>query len=267
MKKLYKVLVLVLLLTLCSLSFAFSGEVIDRIQKRGSIIIGTSGNQPPLTMVDRNGRLIGLDMDLARIVAAAMDVEPSIKKMDFGDLIPALEAGQIDMIISGMTITPERNLRVAYVGPYFVTGKGILTKSKNAERMQNVTSLNNPDVTIAVLRNSTSEAFIRRFITEAKVLAPNSLDIAVQALIRGDADVVFADYHSCAVFAMQYKNEGLVAGLGNFTYDPLGIAVPASDPLFINWLENFLFSMQGSGDLGELGKRWFQDSRWLEQLP
>lgn len=66
-------------------------------------------------------------MDLARAVAGAMEVRLRVEVIPFDELIPALEKGRIDMIISSMTITAERNLRVAFVGPYFISGQSILT--------------------------------------------------------------------------------------------------------------------------------------------
>jgi polar amino acid transport system substrate-binding protein len=52
-----------------------------------------------------------------------------------------------------------------------------------------------------------------------------------------------------------------------FTYEPLGIAVPANDPLLVNWVENFLMTLGGSGGLQVLTERWFKDPSWLNKLP
>ena len=59
-----------------------------------------------------------------------MTVFDHILALGFGVLLPALQAGKVDMVLSGMTITPDRNLKVAFVGPYFISGKAILTKIK-----------------------------------------------------------------------------------------------------------------------------------------
>jgi ABC-type amino acid transport substrate-binding protein len=52
-----------------------------------------------------------------------------------------------------------------------------------------------------------------------------------------------------------------------YTYEPLGIALPANDPLLVNWVENFLASLEGSGDLSRLRARWFLDGSWISKLP
>ena len=267
MNKLHKTVLLLLLFTLCAVSIGFSGEVIDRIQERGYIIIGTSADQPPLTMRKKNGELFGLDVDLSNFVAAAMGVKLGIEVMPFAQLLPALESGKIDMIISGMTMRPERNLRVAFVGPYFVTGKGILTKNENIEKTKSIARLNNPEITIAALKSSTSQQFVELRIPEATLSTYESLDSAVKALIGDEADAVIADFHSCAMYAMKYRDEGLVAGASQLSFEALGFALPPNDPLFINWAHNLLVNLQGSGDLQTLTELWFRDPTWLELLP
>ena len=91
--------------------------------------VGMSANQPPMTMTNREGGLMGFDVDLAKALAMAMKVKLDIKTMPFGELMMALEEDKIDMVISGMSITPERTELVSFVGPYMMSGKSILTKN------------------------------------------------------------------------------------------------------------------------------------------
>ena len=107
---------------LCALSLVFAltasaGPVLDRIVQRGELVIGTSGTQPPMTVTSKKGEIIGLDADIAKAMADAMGVKLRFVTMPFAKLLPALEADQVDMVLSGMTITPKRNQIVAFVGP------------------------------------------------------------------------------------------------------------------------------------------------------
>jgi polar amino acid transport system substrate-binding protein len=267
MKKLYTITVLVLLFTLLMVYTGFSGEIIDRIQERGYIVVGTSADQPPLTMRNKTGELFGLDLDLANFIAAGMGVKLGVEVMPFSELLQALESGKIDMIISGMTMIPERNMKVAFVGPYFVTGKGILTKNENLERTKSIALLNNPEITILALEASTSQKFVERHMPKAKLNAAGSIDTAVRALLDDKADAVIADFHSCAIYAIRYKDSGLVAGASPLSFEALGIALPPQDTLFINWTRNFLMNLQGSGDLRTLTDLWFKDPSWMNELP
>src|SRR5450759_3777039 len=89
---------------------------LQRILQKGELVVGTSGDQPPLVMKDKDGNLIGFEADLAGMMAAAMNVKLKLAPMGFSELLPALEAGKVDLVISGLTITPERNLKVAFMG-------------------------------------------------------------------------------------------------------------------------------------------------------
>src|SRR5512143_632202 len=90
---------------------ASSSPVMDRILSRGEVKVGMSGDMAPMNMLTKEDKVIGLDADLATMIAEAMGVKLSIQKIPFADLLPALEAGSIDMIISNMTMTPDRNLK------------------------------------------------------------------------------------------------------------------------------------------------------------
>ena len=108
---------------------SMAGDTLQRVVDFKVLKVGMSGNQPPLTMKNREGGMIGFDVDLARALAAAMKVKLEITPMTFGDLMSALEADKIDMVISGVSITPERTRLASFVGPYMMPGKSILTKN------------------------------------------------------------------------------------------------------------------------------------------
>ena len=129
MKKRQAIVALGLVLTLFFAGAAGAGPVIDRIQSKGELVVGTSGNQPPLNVTTKDGKIIGLEIDISTLMASAMGVKLTIVGMPFADLLPALKEGKIDLILSGMTITLKRNMDVVFVGPYYVTGKAFLTKS------------------------------------------------------------------------------------------------------------------------------------------
>ena len=81
--------------------------------------MGTTGKQPPLNRTDKDGKVVGLEVDLARLIDGAMGVKTRFWTMPFAELLPALEAGKVDMVISGMTITPLRNSKAAFAGTCF----------------------------------------------------------------------------------------------------------------------------------------------------
>lgn len=133
-----------------------------RIQARGELVVGTAGSMPPLNMTTKRGEVIGLDVDLARAMAEALNVKLRLAVMPFPDLLPALQTGTIDAVISGVTITPERSRQVAFVGPYFVSGKSFLTKADGPVAGKGPADLNDPALRLAALRASTSQSFVEQ---------------------------------------------------------------------------------------------------------
>jgi polar amino acid transport system substrate-binding protein len=246
---------------------AFAGEVLDRIIKRGELVVGISADQPPLHFKTKDGKIIGFDADLSQIMADAMSVKLKIVNMPFHELLPSLEAGKIDMILSGMTITPERNLKVVFVGPYFITGKAFLAKHKKMSSVNNASDLNQPEIKLAVLKDSTSQRFAETLMPKAKRVRTKSLDESLDLLLQDRVDAIISDYPFCVVSAIRYKNKGLVAAKTPFNYEPMGVALSDNDPLLVNFVENLLNTLKGSGVLKKLAKKWLEDTSWMEKLP
>jgi polar amino acid transport system substrate-binding protein len=266
MKKQVLAVALMFMLVLFMAVTVSAGPAMDRIVKAGELVIGTSGAQPPMTAVTQKGEIIGLDADIAREMAAAFGVKVKFKILPFADLLPALEAGQVDMILSGMTITPTRNRKVVFVGPYLVSGKGILTLSDRYAALQQATGLNAPEVSIAALKDSTSQKYAEALMSKANLIPTASYDEAIALLLKKKVDVVVADYPFCALTAYRYQDKGLLAGKAPLSFEPLGIAMP-EDTLMVNWVQNFLILLQGNGQLPEMHKKWLTGGKWVDDLP
>lgn len=245
---------------------ASTSPVIDRITKRGEIAIGTSGDQPPLIARDKNGELIGLEADLARLIALSMGVKEKMIAMPFSHLLPALHEGKVDIILSGVTMTPERNMKVAFVGPYFVSGTSMLTRSASIDRMSDSSKINDPGTRLAALRGSTSQRIVQDLIPQASLELVDDYDDAVPRVISGEIDALMADHLFCIVAALRHRDDGLTTLVRPLTFEPMGIALPANDPLLMNWMENFFLTLDGTGVLAEITARWLDDPEWLEDL-
>jgi polar amino acid transport system substrate-binding protein len=245
---------------------ASSSPVIDRILSRGELKVGMSGDMAPMNMLTKEDKIIGLDADLATLISEAMGVKLSIQKMPFAGLLPALEAGSIDMIISNMTMTPDRNLKVNFVGPYFTSGKAFLTKRSSIAQAKGLPDINSPQYTFVALKESTSEAVIRKGAPRAKLLTAGTQNEAIQVVIDGKADAMIADYPICVVAMYRNPAAGLVSIVAPITYEPIGIAVPKGDPHLLNWLGNFLQSLEKAGYMNDLSQKWFAQPTWLPQM-
>jgi polar amino acid transport system substrate-binding protein len=270
MKKLTLLLILVLaaaLLSACANMTGSASPVIDGILQKKTLVLGTSGSQPPFSMTTRDGALIGFDIDIAQAMADAMGVSLKIETMPFAELLPALKAGRVDMVISGLTITPRRNLDMAFVGPYFISGKSVLTKLETIAEIDDASEINMPGMTLTALEGSTSQEFIEAIMPDATFLPAADYDEAVDMVLNDKVKALVADYPVCIISIFRYPGNGLISMIRPLSFEPLGIALPGNDPLLVNWVENFLSACQGTGRLDELKEVWFGDASWVELLP
>ncbi len=240
--------------------------VLTRITEKGEIRVGMSASQPPFNTKNRDGDVIGLDRDLAALLADAIGVKLRIVERPFPELLGALQGGEVDMVMSGMTITLERNMKVAFVGPYIVSGKSILTNSEALARAKSAEDINLANLKLAALENSTSQKFIESVTPEATLVKVDNYDDAVQMVIKDEVDALVADYPICVLSVLRNPNAGLAAA-APLSLEPIGIALPAGDPLLVNLVENYLVALRATGLLEVLRKRWFDDASWLAQVP
>ncbi len=243
-----------------------SSPVMDRILSRGELRVGISGDMPPMNMLTKDDKIIGMDVDVATMIAEAMGVKLNMQRIDFKGLLPALETGSIDMIISNMTMTPDRNLKAAFAGPYFTSGKAFLTKRSSIAQAKGLPDVNSPQYTFVALKGSTSEAVISKGAPQAKLLTAGTQNDAIQMVVDGKADAMIADFPICAVAVLRKPEAGLVSVVAPITYEPIGIAVPKGDPHLLNWLGNFLHSLEKAGYMNELRQKWFARPTWLSQM-
>ncbi len=230
--------------------------VLSRIVKNGKLVLGTSGNQPPMTTRDEKGRPAGFDVDLADLMSQALGVKLVVKTIQFDKLLDALETGEVDVVISNMTINPKRNMRVAFVGPYMTSGKCLITKKENLAKAEDADDLNIPDMNLVVLKGSTSEDIVRTLMPKAKLTTVENIDKGIKLVADDKVGGMMADYPICLHTVNNNPKSGFISVFSMLTYEPIGIALPANDALFINWTSNFLERLDKTLTLEVLAKKW-----------
>ncbi len=241
--------------------------VLSRIVERGTINVGMTGSQPPFNMKAKDGSIIGYDVDLAELLADAMGVELNIVIMKFDELLPALKAGKIDAVMSGVTMTPRRNLEAAFVGPYLVSGKAILTTDKALAAIAEAEDLDTARLKVAALKGSTSQDFVEQAMPKVQLVTVEDYDTGIAKVMDGTVDAMVADYPILALTVLRNPGKGLKVSESPLSIEPMGIALPAGDFLFVNMVQNYFTALDGIGVLDALEKEWFEDGSWLSQLP
>jgi polar amino acid transport system substrate-binding protein len=255
------------LLLLSSISASAESPVLDRVLKNRELRVATSGTQPPFNAISKDGELIGLEVDLARLLADSIGVDLSLTSMAFPDLLPALQQGKVDMVLSGISITAERSREFAFVGPYVLSGKSVLTDSRTLTRMKTARDLDQPELTLVALENSTSQSYLARVAPRAKRVTTRDYDAAVAMVISGSATAMVADMPVCILAVMRHPDKDLGTLSTPLTVEPVGIALSASDARFQNLVENYLEAIERRGFLDELRTRWLEKSDWMSALP
>jgi polar amino acid transport system substrate-binding protein len=246
---------------------AMAGDTLQRVIDFQVLKVGMSGNQPPMTMTNRDGGLMGFDVDLAKALALAMRVKLEIKPMPFGELMTALEKDDIDMVLSNVSITPERTERVSFVGPYMMSGMSLLTKSSALGKISSTDEFNRKGLKLLALSNSTNVNFIKTIAPEATLIEAASYDEGVAMLIEGKADAMVADMTQCKLAVLRFPDAGLSTLEKPLTVEPVGIAVSKDDAQFFNLVDNYLRAYEKTGVLTQLRKKWFEDDAWVAALP
>ena len=166
----------------------------------------------------------------------------------------------------GITITPKRNLKVVFLGPYLVTGQSILARRSVVEHVKGPKDINNPDFKLVVTSGTTSETAARALAPKAAIITVSNMEDAFKMVKDKAADALFADQPFCVVMA--FMNQDLELAVSEpFTFEPLGIAVPQTDILWINWVDNFVLNLNANGKLKALKEFWFSNPSWMERLP
>ena len=238
---------------------------LQRIVERGELRVGVSADLPPLNMKNEQQEIVGFEIDVVTALAAAMGLEVRFVEKAFPDLLSTLEGGDVDMVISGMTMTPERNTRVAFAGPYFISGTSIVTKEEELARVRDITKLDDPERTYAALAGSTSERFVTEMLPRAKLVSTRDYETGVQMVIDGSADAMVADFLRCTFSTWRHPEAGLTAMRPPFTVEPMGIALPADAPLLLNLVSNYLNTLEDTGLLGQFKAKWLADGSWMSE--
>jgi polar amino acid transport system substrate-binding protein len=133
-----------------------ASRTLTEIRERGVLRVGIS-EFVPWAMEDRHGKLIGFEADVAGRLARDMAVRAELVKLPWQELIPALTAGRIDVIVSGMSITPERALRVNFSLPYHRSHVTLVASLANAGGLSERTDFDEPEMKIGYVAGTTAE--------------------------------------------------------------------------------------------------------------
>ena len=239
-------------------------SVIETIKRRGVIKVGLSVFVP-WSMRDRNGELIGFEIDVGRKLAEDMGVEVEFIPTAWDGIIPALVSGKYDAVISGLSITPQRNLTVNFTQPYAFTGATILANRELTEGFS-IEDFNSPEVTFAARRGSTSAAVVANRFPEAELLLFDEDGTATQEVLNGSVHATMASEPAPSRNARTYPDILYVPFDVLFDQQGEGFAVRKGDPDALNFFNHWIANHWRSGWLQERHDYWFTTEDWADPV-
>ncbi len=240
-------------------------STLNQIIKRGELRVGLEAGYMPFEMRDKNGNIIGFDVDLAKKMASVLKVKVTFVNTQWDGIIPSLLTDKFDIIMSGMTITSERNAQVNFTQPYITVGQTALLAAKNKGVITNAQQLDNPKYIVATKLGTSGDITSQRMLPHAKIKKFQTEADAALEVKNGRADAFIYDLPYITVYANQYP-DGVYMLPEPFTKEALGWAIRKGDPDFSNWLDNFILTIKNDGTYDVLHKRWFESTVWLKNL-
>lgn len=244
-------------------------STLNKVLQRGELRIGTDAGYMPFIMKDKKGRYIGFEVDLAKRMAKEMGVKLKIVNIPFDGIIGGLLSDKFDMIISGMTITQTRNLKVNFSDPYLVIGQSILVTKETKKQIKTFKDLDRENFIIATKTGVTGELVARKLFKKAKIITFDTESDAVNEVSSGKANAFIYDQPYNVLYMAKKQNSQLVHLDKPVTYEPLGIAIKKGDPDMLNWLNAFIRQIQGDKLVGfydKIYKKWFIETNWIKRV-
>ena len=222
---------------------------------QGTLKVGLSPDYPPL-QYKQDGRLVGLEVDNARAVAEILGKKLALFEYPFDELIPALEQGRVDVIMSGMSITAERAQRVNFTEPYMEIGQmAILHKDKIASFAQ-PWAVYREGVRVGVEPGTTGAAFAEKELTDANISYYQDSVAAFAGLRDNSIDLYIHDAPTSWRLATAADTDDLISTYKQLTSEMLAWAVRPDDPELVRDMNRALAIMKSQGTLNYIINRW-----------
>lgn len=228
--------------------------------------VGIAPDSPPLAFYE-NGHLSGIEVAAAESLGKLMNRKIKFVEKPFNDLIPALENGEIDIIMSGMSITEERAKRINFSNPYMDAGQMAIIRFEDAGQFGFKGAIFRPGMKIAVEANTTGSNFVESRLRNAQVTKCNTLAEALDKLKKREVDFVVHDAPSSWALASNKDMQDLMSLNHAMTEELLGWAVAKNNPELLEAVNQQLAHMQKTGILRAITNQWIPVTIELEEKP
>ena len=217
--------------------------------------VGVCANMPPL-IFKQDSRIVGLEAELAYALAAATGKTLYFVELKWDDLIPALLEKKIDIIMSGMSITKTREVRITFSKPYLTVGQIALVRGEDRGKYGNAYSIMYSDAKVGTEKSTIGDFLVQQRFTKADRKPFDSPEKAVKELIKGNIDIFIHDAPVVWWLASEYESRGLVPVPALLTKEQLGWGIRYGNTELLESANNFLVVRKNDGNLKKVMKKW-----------
>ncbi|MFM7736234.1 MAG: transporter substrate-binding domain-containing protein [Alphaproteobacteria bacterium] len=223
------------------------------------IRVGITPNYPPLAF-ERDGRVVGVEPDLAAAVGKVLGSRLVLKPMAWEDLPDALAAHEIDAIMSGVSVTERRKRTAAFTQPYLAIGQMVLVRTDDLARLGAPGALDRTGVRVGVQRLTTGAAYAREELPKATIVEFGSADSGIEALRDKRVDAFIHDAPTVWRLTGRFDSEASRSLSGLYrplTREELAWAVRKDEASTLgSALDAALGKLRADGTLEEVLDRW-----------
>lgn len=222
--------------------------------------VGMELAYPPFEMSLKDGTPSGISVDLAKELGRYLNREIVIENIAWDGLIPSLKTGKVDIIISSMTITKEREKSVSFSVPYARSNLAILTHLNS--KVKNINDLNHKNRYVAVKKGTSGHIYASMYLQKANVLVFDRENSAVLEVLQQKADGFLYDQLTVYKNWQKHKNK-TVALLEPFQEKPeyWGFALRKKDVKLKKQVDAFITKAKSDGTFDDLSKRYLSNAR------
>ena len=232
-----------------SVSAAFSADLVGSVLR-----IGTDATYPPMETVDEaTGRIVGFDVDMLNEVCVRINCKPQFVNTAWDGIFAALQQGEFDLVVSGVSITAERQQVMDFSDPYLVVSQSILVRVDDAGL--DADDFRRDRRRLAAQTATTNAQLAEKLVGRDNVSLYDAFSGAILALQNGDVDGVVIDGNSASAYEQEFAGE-LTVGVTGLQADPLGIVFRKGDPK-VDAFNEGLRAIRNDGTLDALiAKYW-----------
>ena len=209
--------------------------------------------------------LYGYEVQVAEQLANDLGVKAEFRILEWEDLIDNLEKNEIDIIISGMAITPGRALRVNFTDPYGHSGVSLAANIEKTKDIKSLKELNSSNVVIGAVSETVSAAVASKVFHQATIKPFVKSEAAVEALLKGSIHVLVEASPTPKFLAIEYPSIVDAPLSKPLLSYKAAMAVKKGNQEFLNYLDSWIISRDAEGWLTAKHKYWFDSLDWKSE--